>query len=150
MEAVTVRPMAPADLPACAAIEATAPDPWTEAQLAQELAGEAGRLFVVCREGRVLGLAVFQLAADEASLNALTVDPAVRRQGAGRALLTGALAALRAEGAHRCFLEVRAGNAPARALYESLGFAAVGLRRGFYRDPLEDGVVMARELEYAE
>lgn len=142
-----IRAMEPGDLPRCAAIEATAPDPWTEPQLAEELASDFGRLFVACREGQTAGLAVFQLAAGEASLNALTVDPAARRQGAGRALLTGALAALRAEGAQSCFLEVRAGNAAARALYESVGFAAAGVRRGFYRDPTEDGVVMALSLD---
>lgn len=143
----TIRAMEPGDLPRCAAIEATAPDPWTEPQLAEELASDFGRLFVACRDGQTAGLAVFQLAAGEASLNALTVDPAARRQGAGRALLTGALAALRAEGAQSCFLEVRAGNAAARALYESVGFAAAGVRRGFYRNPVEDGVVMALNLD---
>lgn len=143
----TIRAMEPGDLPRCAAIEATAPDPWTEPQLAEELASDFGRLFVACREGQTAGLAVFQLAAGEASLNALTVDPAARRQGAGRALLTGALAALRAEGAQSCFLEVRAGNVAARALYESVGFTAAGVRRGFYRNPAEDGVVMALNLD---
>lgn len=143
----TIRAMEPGDLPRCAAIEATAPDPWTEPQLAEELASDFGRLFVACRDGQTAGLAVFQLAAGEASLNALTVDPAARRQGAGRALLTGALAALRAEGAQSCFLEVRAGNAAARALYESVGFAAAGVRRGFYRTPAEDGVVMVLNLD---
>ncbi|WP_206406314.1 ribosomal protein S18-alanine N-acetyltransferase [Gemmiger sp. An120] len=143
----TIRAMEPGDLPRCAAIEATAPDPWTEPQLAEELASDFGRLFVACRDGQTAGLAVFQLAAGEASLNALTVDPAARRQGAGRALLTGALAALRAEGAQSCFLEVRAGNAAARALYESVGFAAAGVRRGFYRNPAEDAVVMALNLD---
>ena len=143
----TIRAMEPGDLPRCAAIEATAPDPWTEPQLAEELASDFGRLFVACRDGQTAGLAVFQLAAGEASLNALTVDPAARRQGAGRALLTGALAALRAEGAQSCFLEVRAGSAAARALYESVGFAAAGVRRGFYRNPAEDGVVMALNLD---
>lgn len=143
----TIRAMEPGDLPRCAAIEATAPDPWTEPQLAEELASDFGRLFVACRDGQTAGLAVFQLAAGEANLNALTVDPAARRQGAGRALLTGALAALRAEGAQSCFLEVRAGNAAARALYESVGFAAAGVRRGFYRNPVEDGVVMALNLD---
>ena len=143
----TIRAMEPGDLPRCAAIEATAPDPWTEPQLAEELASDFGRLFVACRDGQTAGLAVFQLAAGEASLNALTVDPAARRQGAGRALLTGALAALRAEGAQSCFLEVRAGNAAARALYESVGFAAAGVRRGFYRNPVEDAVVMALNLD---
>ena len=143
----TIRAMEPGDLTRCAAIEATAPDPWTGPQLAEELASDFGRLFVACRDGQTAGLAVFQLAAGEASLNALTVDPAARRQGAGRALLTGALAALRAEGAQSCFLEVRAGNAAAQALYESVGFAAAGVRRGFYRNPAEDGVVMALNLD---
>ena len=45
------------------------------------------------------GFAVFQLAAGEASLYALNVDPAARRKGVGAALLAGALAALQAEGA---------------------------------------------------
>ena len=78
----TIRAMEPGDLPRCAAIEATAPDPWTEPQLAEEQASDFGRLFVACRDGQIAGLAVFQLAAGEASLNALTVDPAAWRQGA--------------------------------------------------------------------
>lgn len=142
----TIRPARPEDLPRCAAIEATAPDPWTESQLAEELAGGFGRLFVACRDGQVQGLAVFQLAAGEASLYALNVDPAARRKGVGAALLAGALAALKAEGADQCFLEVRAANAPAIALYRRLGFAAAGVRRGFYRDPPDDAVVMTLTL----
>ena len=56
------------------------------------------------------------------------------------------LAALKAEGACSCFLEARASNAPALALYGRLGFARVGLRRGFYRAPAEDAVLMAMPL----
>ena len=54
--------------------------------------------------------------------------------------------ALKAEGAGQCFLEVRAANAPAIALYRRLGFAAAGVRRGFYRDPPDDAVVMTLTL----
>ena len=105
----------------------------------------AARLFTAEGEG-VLGFAVFQLAAGEASLYALNVDPAARRKGVGAALLAGALGALRAEGADQCFLEVRAANAPAIALYRRLGFAAAGVRRGFYHDPPDDAVVMTLTL----
>lgn len=142
---LSVRPMRPADLAACAAIEATAPDAWGPAQLAEELAcAETGaaRLYVAEAGGQVTALAAFQLAAGEASLNTLTVAPFARRQGVGAALLRAALADLRAQGAQCCFLEVRAGNAAALALYQKLGFERVGLRRGFYRAPTEDGVVM--------
>ena len=141
-----VRPMRQADLPACAAIEATAPDAWGQAQLAEELAyagaGGAARLYVAELDGPVAGLAAFQLAAGEASLNTLAVAPAVRRRGVGEALLRAALASLRAQGAQFCFLEVRAGNRPALALYQKLGFARVGVRKGFYHCPPEDGVVL--------
>lgn len=143
---LSVRPMAAADTAACAAIAAADAEPWTESQLLSELQSPAARLFTAEGEGAVLGFAVFQLAAGEASLYALNVDPAARRKGVGAALLAGALAALKAEGADQCFLEVRAANAPAIALYRRLGFAAAGVRRGFYRDPPDDAVVMTLTL----
>lgn len=134
------------ELAAAAEISASAPDAWSEealgAGLQNQQAGGAVRLFAARRGERLLGLAAFQIAGGEASLDTLTVSPAARRQGVGRCLLQSALHTLCAEGADCCFLEVREGNAPAIALYESLGFAAVGRRPGFYRAPAEDAVVM--------
>lgn len=145
-----VRPMASGDLAAAAAIEATAPEAWSREALAEELraqqAGGAPRLFIAERQGQIAGLAALQLAAGEATLNTITVAPALRGRGIGKALLGEALAALRAQGAHSCFLEVRAHNAPAIALYTGLGFAVVGWRRGFYRAPTDDALVMRLEL----
>jgi len=46
--------------------------------------------------------------------------------------------------AERWVLEVRESNSAAKALYESLGFAQVGLRKDFYDDPTENAVIMAR------
>lgn len=143
---LSVRPMAAADTSRCAVIAAAAPEPWGEGQLLSELESPAARLFVAEDEGSVLGFAVFQLAAGEASLYALNVDPAARRKGVGAALLAGALEALKTEGADQCFLEVRAANTPALALYRRLGFASAGVRRGFYRDPPDDAVVMTLTL----
>lgn len=142
----TVKPMRPEDLAVCAAIEQHAPDPWTEAQMAEELSFEGARLFVVRQGDAIAGLAAFQLAADEASLNTVTIDPAFRRQGAARALLCGALEALKAEGAAMCFLEVRSQNAPALALYDALGFSRAGLRKRFFTNPPDDAIVMNKVL----
>ena len=91
-------PLPKAHCAAAAAIEATATEPWTEAQLLQELDAPAGRLFGLYAGETLCGAAVFQLAADEASLESVTITPEHRGQGAGRALLTHALAALKAEG----------------------------------------------------
>ena len=92
------------------------------------------------------GLAAWQLAAGEASLYTLTVAPEARRTGAGTALLHQSLEALRGEGAEVAFLEVRASNAGAIALYEQAGFVADGRRPRFYQNTTEDAVLMHRAL----
>lgn len=78
------------------------------------------------------GLLIARIASDEAELLTLAVLPLCRRLGLARALLGTAMTALREAGAKRLFLEVEEGNAPARALYHSLGAVAVGRRRGYY------------------
>lgn len=146
-----IRPMERADLEICGQIEQSAGDPWSLAQLTEELetqqAGGASRLFVAQLPGQpVVGLAAWQLAAGEASLYTLTVSPTARRTGAGSALLRESMEALRGEGAETAFLEVRASNAGAIALYEQAGFVADGRRPRFYQNPTEDAVLMHRAL----
>ncbi len=140
------RPRASGDVAGAAAVEAAAADGWSAAGIAAALASPAARCWVAAQGPTVLAFAAFTLAADEANLDALSVASAARRQGLARGLLTAALAALRAEGAAVCYLEVRRGNAPARALYAGLGFAEAGLRRNFYSAPREDAVLMKKEL----
>ena len=68
------------------------------------------------------------------------------RHGVARALLDAAFRDLREEGAACIFLEVRTQNAPARALYTSLGFTQTGVRKGFYKNPADDAVLMKKPL----
>ncbi len=118
------------------------PRPWTAAEFAALLADPA--VFVCARRG---GAALGRVAADEAELLTIAVEPAARRQGLGRALLAEVLAQAAARGAARLFLEVAADNAPALKLYRAAGFAEAGRRRGYYagsgRAPV-DAIVMAR------
>lgn len=141
-----VRPMRPADLAACAAIEQSAGDPWSFDQLSAELcaqtAGEASRLFVAEAGSQLVALAAWQIAAGEASLYTLTVALDARQQGIGRQLLAQTMQALAKEGATAFFLEVRVDNLAAIRLYESAGFAVAGRRKGFYQNPTEDALVM--------
>ena len=78
------------------------------------------------------GLVLVRLAADEAEILTLATAPAGRRQGLARRLLAAALGWAEASGAGCMFLEVAAGNAPARALYDQAGFAVCGRRRRYY------------------
>ncbi|OJY65684.1 MAG: ribosomal-protein-alanine acetyltransferase [Rhodospirillales bacterium 70-18] len=91
------------------------------------------------------GMVLARVAADEAEILTLAVAPALRRQGRARALLEAAAARAARAGAAALFLEVSAANAAARALYESCGFARVGLRTRYYSDGA-DALVMRRPL----
>lgn len=78
------------------------------------------------------GMALARVVADEAEVLTLAVDPAARRRGIGRALLTQILTTARTQGAATLFLEVASGNAPALALYADAGFTEIGRRRAYY------------------
>ena len=146
--AVTVRPGRSDDLPAVVAIErASFGDPWPEESLAVELRADALRHpLVATAAGRVVGFLMAWRAADEWHIINVAVDAAWRRRGVGARLLAASLAAARRHGCRLATLEVRAGNAGARAFYRRFGFRAVGVRPGYYRDTGEDAVLMTRPL----
>ena len=91
------------------------------------------------------GMILARVAADEAEVLTLAVDPAVRRRGLARALLGQALATARQRGADAMFLEVASGNGPGRSLYAAAGFVTIGCRRGYYPDG-SDALVLRRPL----
>jgi [ribosomal protein S18]-alanine N-acetyltransferase len=124
-----------ADLPALVALERESfPDPWPEDSLAQEVEGP-GTLVLIAAESYAappLGYAAYRAMGGEAELLRLAVAPAARRRGVARALLTAGRRHLAAFGCESCFLEVRADNAAAIALYEAEGFHPIGRRPGYY------------------
>jgi len=77
----------------------------------------------------------------------LAVVPEHRGRGLGGVLLDAGLAAVRARGGAEVFLEVRASNAVAQALYARRGFKLEGRRRGYYRRPDEDALVLRLFME---
>ena len=92
----------------------------------------------------------YQCAAEHAEMVDLRVLGAERRRGFGRQLLWASLTAL--EGVNTVDLEVRASNAPARALYELLGFREAGTRPDYYATAAgrEDAVLMSLSLNHSE
>ena len=95
---------------------------------------------------RVVGFAAFHRLLDEVELRNMAVDPDYRRQGIGRSLLLAGRDRMMAAGVRRVYLEVRASNNAAQALYASLGFAVGYTRKSYYQDPPEDALVL--ELEF--
>lgn len=132
---IAVRPGEPSDLNSIAQIQAASPEAsqWDVAEyLAYDLA------VAVC-EGQVGGFAVWrQLGAGESELLNLAVDPAFRRCGMARRLVTG----ITSSQSGILWLEVRESNLAARILYKSLGFVESGTRPGYYSDTTEAAIVM--------
>jgi ribosomal-protein-alanine N-acetyltransferase len=78
----------------------------------------------------------------EADIQTIAVAPGARRHGLGRTLVTAMLAEATARGASHVFLEVRADNPNARALYDSLGFEQIAVRAKYYQPDGVDAQIM--------
>ena len=157
--AITVRPARRSDIDSVLAIEqASFADPWSRESF--ETALDVERMLFLVAVGTppdatsedgggapgVLGFVVALLLLDEAEVADLAVMPAVRGRGIGGILLDHATDEARSVGVHSLYLEVRESNASARALYDSRSFTHVGRRRGYYRSPTEDALLMRRDL----
>lgn len=139
----TVRPAAAGDLPALAALERECfSHPWSENSLAETM-GNGRSLFLLAeREDEPLGYLGMEYVLDEGGITNVAVFAAHRRQGVAAALLGELLRRAAALGLATVTLEVRAGNAPAVALYQKHGFVPVGRRKNYYTSPTEDAILM--------
>ena len=142
-----IRRMRQEDVPAVHAIDTLSFSlPWPEHSFLYEVnENPAARAWVVEDAGRILGMLVLWLIVDEAHIATLATHPDFRRQGLGERVLIASLKAARTEGARRAFLEVRAGNLAAQALYRKHGFLITGRRPQYYKDTGEDALLMTLE-----
>ncbi len=136
-------PMAQCHIDAVATLERVCfSDPWSADALQEELDNPPARFRVAEDEnGAVLGYVGMHHLADEGFITNVAVSPDARRQGVARALMECLTAYGTANGLYRITLEVRAGNGPAIALYESLGYVRDGVRPRFYSHPTEDAAI---------
>jgi ribosomal-protein-alanine N-acetyltransferase len=150
--AVLVRCAVASDVGAVAALEAACfTHPWTPSQVREEIErADPGRVLVLeaprgAGGPAILAYCSYRLVLDEMHIMNVAVAPDHRRQGLGRWLLGFAIRKAARAGARTALLELRAGNVAARALYESIGFRRLSLRREYYKEPVEDALVLGRE-----
>lgn len=145
---VVLRPMVAADLDAVLEIESGFPAPWTRDMFVQELTQpENSAQWVATWRSRVIGYALWWCVADEVHIVNLAVHPHHRRRGVARQLLGTAFDAARDRGLTLATLEVRVHNGAAIALYESMGFQRIAVRKAYYADNGEDALVMLKSLK---
>jgi ribosomal-protein-alanine N-acetyltransferase len=141
--------MTRADLPVVMEVErATFPaDAWSEAMMRGELNDQPRtRHYVVAEvDDTIVGYAGLAVAADQADIQTIAVLEEHRRSGIGAALMDALLSEAVRRGASSVFLEVRADNPPAQAMYERFGFERFGVRRRYYDDGT-DAITMVKDL----
>ncbi len=121
--------------------------PWTRGNFSDALRSKY-QCKVYEDDGVVRGYAVLMLGVDEAELLDIAIAAQQQRHGLGHQLLKEMMALAQQANRHRVVLEVRASNAAAIGLYRKVGFAEIGLRRGYYpaAGRREDAILMGRNL----
>jgi [ribosomal protein S18]-alanine N-acetyltransferase len=142
---ILIRRLEASDGPAVAAILQESPEAssWSEESL---LACAGPASWVAERDGVVAGFLLGRMAADEFEILNMAVSRAYRQSGIGSKLLEFAIEFSRSAGISHVYLEVRASNKPAIALYARHGFSECGRRAQYYRNPIENAVLLSIQL----
>ena len=141
-----IKAMKEAQVPQIAALERVCfSDPWSEKSILSELENPLSCWLVAMDGERLAGYVGSQTVLGETDMMNLAVDPDYRRKGLGKELILSLIEVLRQRESRCLTLEVRDSNAPARALYEGLGFQEIGRRRNYYRNPREDALIYKKE-----
>ena len=138
-----IRTIGECDLGAIAEIEKLCFfDPWSEKSL--ELLLRDGNFGITAEEdGKVVAYVGVISAPPEGEITNVATHPDFRRRGIGAELLEFLKEEAKERGIDSLYLEVRRSNNAARSLYEKSGFKVIGERKGFYKNPKEDAVLMA-------
>ncbi|MBN1282821.1 MAG: ribosomal protein S18-alanine N-acetyltransferase [Proteobacteria bacterium] len=120
--------------------------PWSRRSYEELWPLDSIDIWIAKMGAETVGYYLIQRIGDEAELHTFAVKPDRRRQGIGSMLMEHMLAKARDMGTRFIYLQVRPSNAPARALYDRLGFRQVGVRRRYYRDNDEDAMVLRLEV----
>lgn len=135
------------DLPRIADLElAIFPDAWSLPSLRESL-HQKSRTWLggIWLDGLLIGYVIFYYVLDEGEIARIAVDPAHRRKGAAARLLHAVEDFCEEKGIDRLMLEVRKSNVPAISFYREYGFAEDGIRKNYYKNPVEDAVLMSRK-----
>ncbi len=121
------------------------PHPWTRGNFLDSLS--CGYEIWTARDmlGALAGYLLLMISVDESHLLNIAVRRELQGCGVGRLLLDHAVKLSRDKGMQSILLEVRPSNSRATAIYKHYGFAAIGVRRGYYpaaQGSREDAIVM--------
>lgn len=111
----------------------------------QDLKCDAYRYFCLFYQKELIGYASISTVFDTMELQSIVISKTFQRRHLGTYLLDYLLALAKKQQITSLFLEVRASNIAAQNLYESFSFNKIGIRKAYYKNPLEDAYLYKRE-----
>lgn len=114
--------------------------PWSEKQILSDMQQDNVDYFFVKKDEKIVGFLAISQLAGELEITNIAIKKAYQGHGLGSQLLADLDYV-----DFPIFLEVRASNTPARALYKKWGFDIIGKRKQYYHEPVEDAIIMKRE-----
>ena len=114
--------------------------PWTEEQILSDMQQDSVDYFFVEEGKEIIGFLAIQQLVGELEITNIAIKKAYQGHGLGSQLLANL-----DQVDFPIFLEVRASNTPAQALYQKFGFEVIGKRKQYYHEPIEDAIIMKRE-----
>ncbi len=118
--------------------------PWTVANIESEIEKETSIFLGAFYENQMVGYASCYLVEHTGFMNNVGVHPSYRQLGIGQSLMQHLEEAAIEQTTYVLTLEVRSKNAAAIGMYQKLGYKQQGVRRFFYRDPIDDGIIMTK------
>lgn len=144
---LTIRRMKESDIPEVARLEKEIfPDPWSEGAISETFEQEQTLLLVAYEDRKLIGYLILYFVLEEGEIARIAVIPECRRRGVGARMLLELEDLCEDNGITKLLLDVRESNETAISFYTSYGFVQDGVRRNFYSDPQEDGILMSREI----
>lgn len=114
--------------------------PWSEKQILSDMQQDNVDYFFVKKDEKIVGFLAISQLAGELEITNIAIKKAYQGHGLGSQLLADLDCV-----DFPIFLEVRASNTPAQALYKKWGFDIIGKRKQYYHEPVEDAIIMKRE-----
>lgn len=121
-------------------------DAWTQTGIEETFVQSHSVIVVAEEDSKIQGYCILCVVLDEAEIARIGVTERVRHGGVGSLILQFGEKICKEKGVERLLLDVREGNLPARKFYEKHGFLVDGIRKNFYDNPKEDGVLMSKSL----
>lgn len=121
-------------------------DAWTQTGIEETFVQSHSVIVVAEEDSKIQGYCILYVVLDEAEIARIGVTERVRHGGVGSLILQFGEKICKEKGVERLLLDVREGNLPARKFYEKHGFLVDGIRKNFYDNPKEDGVLMSNSL----